>query len=131
MGENTKLILTILILLLILGIVVVEMIVNFTAIKAIFHFFNETKQLQNDIVGQGGVCDIGGCHIAKCYVNGVTVNCSDIGSYYTGTENHGYYFNEDSDESKCHAMLCLEEKENNCSSIKMGCFSCCLPKTAA
>ena len=74
MGETIKLVLTVIILLLILGIVVVELIVNITAFKAIKEFFSFAK----DVESKGGTCGIAGCQLQECYRNGVKINCSEI-----------------------------------------------------
>ena len=40
-----------------------------------------------------------------------------------------YYFDSSSNEYKCvYANLCYEERTTNCSSVKMGCLSCCVKK---
>jgi hypothetical protein len=66
-----------------------------------------------------------------CYL---LMNVSAIANYLNEPVNitmsrNSYYFDNSSDLYKCkYAALCYEERQNDCSSIKLGCLSCCIKK---
>lgn len=49
--------------------------------------------------------------------------------YFHGQSNQPdlvWHYNYNSTEYKCSALLCQDEKENDCDSIKLSCLSCCI-----